>query len=47
LGLSARRALSASGYWKRRRTEDDWREDKPEWLRQAELDTQEVAAAAG
>jgi NADPH-dependent ferric siderophore reductase len=42
-----REALSASGYWKRRRTEEGWREDKAEWLRQAELDTQEVAAATG
>jgi NADPH-dependent ferric siderophore reductase len=33
-----RDALSATGYWKRTRTEDGWREDKPEWLRQAELD---------
>ena len=31
--------LSASGYWKRRRTEEEWREDKAEWQRQAELDT--------
>ena len=36
--------LSVSGYWKRRRTEEQWREDKAEWQRQAELDT---AAAAG
>jgi NADPH-dependent ferric siderophore reductase len=34
-----REALSASGYWKRTRTEEQWREDKAEWLRQAELDT--------
>ena len=25
--------LSASGYWKRRRTEEGWREYKPEWKR--------------
>ena len=31
--------LSASGYWKRRRTDEEWRADKAEWLRQAELDT--------
>jgi NADPH-dependent ferric siderophore reductase len=32
-------ALSVSGYWKRTRTEEQWRDDKAEWLRQAELDT--------
>lgn len=31
-------ALSATGYWKYRRTEEGWREDKPEWKRLAELD---------
>ncbi len=31
-------ALSASGYWKRTRTEEGWREDKAEWNRLAELD---------
>jgi NADPH-dependent ferric siderophore reductase len=30
--------LSASGYWKRSRTEEGWREDKPEWKRLAEQD---------
>ena len=30
--------LSATGYWKYRRTEEGWREDKPEWKRQAEQD---------
>jgi len=30
--------LSATGYWKYRRTEEGWREDKPEWKRQAEAD---------
>jgi NADPH-dependent ferric siderophore reductase len=30
--------LSASGYWKRRRTEEGWREDKAEWKRQVEED---------
>jgi NADPH-dependent ferric siderophore reductase len=38
-----RDALSVSGYWKRARSDEEWREDKAEWLRQAELDT---AAAA-
>ncbi len=31
-------ALSVSGYWKRRRTEDGWREDKAEWSRLVEAD---------
>ena len=31
--------LSVSGYWKRRRTDEEWRADTAEWLRQAELDT--------
>ena len=34
-----REALSVSGYWKRNRTEEGWREDKPEWNRQIEEDT--------
>jgi NADPH-dependent ferric siderophore reductase len=38
-----REALSISGYWKRDRTEEGWREDKPEWNRQVEVD---AAAAA-
>ena len=33
-----REALSISGYWKRDRTEEDWREDKPEWNRLVEAD---------
>jgi len=33
-----RDALSVSGYWKRDRTEDGWREDKADWNRQAEAD---------
>jgi NADPH-dependent ferric siderophore reductase len=33
-----REALSVSGYWKRRRTEDGWREDKAEWQRLVEAD---------
>ncbi len=32
------RDVSASGYWKRRRTEEGWREDKAEWKRQVEAD---------
>ncbi len=38
-----RDALSISGYWKRDRTEEGWREDKAEWNRQVEAD---AAAAA-
>jgi len=37
--------LSVSGYWKRRRTEEGWREDKPEWNRLVEEDL--TAASAG
>ncbi len=33
-----REALSVSGYWKRTRTEEGWREEKAEWNRLAELD---------
>jgi len=33
-----REALSVSGYWKRERTEEGWREDKAEWNRQVEED---------
>ncbi len=36
-GLS-REAVSISGYWKRTRTEEGWREDKPEWNRLVEAD---------
>ena len=32
-GLRRSPDLSISGYWKRRRTEEGWREDKPEWKR--------------
>ncbi len=31
-------AVSASGYWKRTLTDEGWRADKAEWLRQAEAD---------
>ena len=34
----ARDALSVSGYWKRGRTKEGWREDKAEWNRQVEAD---------
>jgi NADPH-dependent ferric siderophore reductase len=36
-GLPAE-ALSASGYWKLRRSEEGWREDKAEWRRLADAD---------
>ncbi|MBK5231398.1 MAG: siderophore-interacting protein [Thermoleophilia bacterium] len=36
-----RQSLSATGYWKYSRTEEGWREDKPEWKRLAELDVSE------
>jgi NADPH-dependent ferric siderophore reductase len=35
--------LSASGYWKLRRTEEGWREDKAEWQRLAAADAAPVA----
>ena len=34
----AREALSVSGYWKRTRSEEGWREEKAEWNRLAEQD---------
>lgn len=33
-----RDAVSVSGYWKRARTEEGWREDKPEWNRLVQAD---------
>jgi NADPH-dependent ferric siderophore reductase len=33
-----RESVSISGYWKRQRTEEGWREDKPEWNRLVEAD---------
>ena len=41
-GIS-RDALSVSGYWKRSRTEEGWREDKPAWNRLVEADEGEAA----
>jgi NADPH-dependent ferric siderophore reductase len=38
-----REALSISGYWKRSRTEEGWREDKPEWNRLVEQDAAATA----
>ena len=37
-------AMSATGYWKLARTEEGWREDKPEWKRLAEQDAAAVGA---
>ncbi|HET6510174.1 MAG TPA: siderophore-interacting protein [Baekduia sp.] len=34
----AKEGISISGYWKRTRTEEGWREDKQEWNRQVEAD---------
>lgn len=31
-------ALSATGYWKLRHTDEEWRAEKPEWKRQADAD---------
>jgi NADPH-dependent ferric siderophore reductase len=41
-----REALSASGYWKRTRTEEGWRDDKAEWNRLAELDAAAAQASS-
>lgn len=40
-----RGALSASGYWKRSRTEEGWREDKAEWKRLAAADERAATSA--
>jgi hypothetical protein len=31
-------ALSASGYWKMRRTDEQWRAEKREWMAEADAD---------
>ena len=31
-------SLSATGYWKLRRTDEEWRSEKREWMAQAEAD---------
>jgi NADPH-dependent ferric siderophore reductase len=31
-------AMSVSGYWKLRRTDEEWRAEKPDWKRQADAD---------
>lgn len=40
-------ALSASGYWKRSRTDEDWRAEKPEWKRLVEEDAGTLGPASG
>jgi NADPH-dependent ferric siderophore reductase len=39
-------ALSATGYWKLRRTDEQWRSEKREWMAQAEADLTAGPAAA-
>ncbi len=39
-------SLSATGYWKLRRTDEEWRSEKREWMAQAEADLAAGAAAA-
>jgi NADPH-dependent ferric siderophore reductase len=39
-------SLSASGYWKLRRTDEQWRSEKREWIAQAEADLVAGPAAA-
>lgn len=41
----ARERLSISGYWKRSRTDEEWRADKPEWNRLVEADLDGLSAA--
>jgi len=38
-----REGLSASGYWRRGRTEEGWRADKPDWNRAVETDDAALA----
>ena len=37
-------ALSASGYWKLRRTDEEWRAEKREWMAAADADLDGVVA---
>ena len=39
-------AMSASGYWKRSRSDEQWREDKAEWKREVAADDAAVTATA-
>jgi NADPH-dependent ferric siderophore reductase len=38
-------ALSATGYWKLRRTDEEWRAEKREWIAQADADLLEAPSA--
>lgn len=38
-------ALSATGYWKLRRTDEEWRAEKREWIAQADADLIEARSA--
>jgi NADPH-dependent ferric siderophore reductase len=42
-----RESLSISGYWKRDRTDEGWRAEKPEWNRLVEEDLQAAGGRAG
>jgi NADPH-dependent ferric siderophore reductase len=42
-----REALSISGYWKRNRTDETWRAEKPEWKRLVEQDLETAGDRAG
>ena len=39
-----REAMSVSGYWRRGRTEEGWRAEKPDWNREVERDDAELSA---
>jgi NADPH-dependent ferric siderophore reductase len=39
-------SISASGYWKLRRTDEEWRAEKREWIAQADADLAVAAVAA-
>jgi NADPH-dependent ferric siderophore reductase len=41
-----REALSVSGYWKRTRTEEGWRDEKAEWNRLAEQDVAQPSSSS-
>ena len=38
-------AVSATGYWKLRRTDEEWRAEKREWIAQADADLLESPSA--
>ncbi|MGH7082759.1 MAG: SIP domain-containing protein, partial [Acetobacteraceae bacterium] len=39
--------LSATGYWKRRRSDEQWRAEKRDWIAQAEADAAAQPPAPG